>query len=133
MAKIECKITNENEHTTAVTHNYTVVGAGVGAVKGRASFDSGYHSNFSSSAGEGEGEGTTGETSDNSEKIYYPPNGPGKFETPESCGELFDERWRQMQLEAEGMMWFRGGNATATSSNNAYTYTGESKSNSGRL
>lgn len=131
MAKTEHKLGYETKNAAVATDDYTVAGAG--AIKKRASFDSGYHSNYDGGAGQGKGEGTTGETSNNAETTYYPPNGPGKFETPESCVELFDERWRQMQLEAEGITGVRNSNATATSIDNAYTYTGDSKSNSGRL
>ena len=126
MAKSEHKLTNEVKHTTSATDEHTVAGAG--AVKKRASFDSGYHSNHD--GGTGKGEGTTGETSNNAETTYYPPNGPGKSETPQSGVELFDERFRQMLLEAEGVMGFRSSatnNSNSNSnSNNAYTYTGNS-------
>lgn len=100
MAKSEHKLTNEIKHTTVATSNYTVANAGVD--KKRASFDSGYHSNYS--GGADEGEGTTGETISNAVSTYYPPNGPGKCETPQSGAELFDKRFRQMMGEVEGVI-----------------------------
>jgi hypothetical protein len=123
MANSEHKLTNETKQTTAAADNYTVTVAGAGAVEKRASFDSGYHSNYAG----GEGEGTTGETSYHAETAYYPPNGPGKFETPQSGAELFDERFRLMMGEVEGVMGARGSNATGTSTNGAYAYTGNGR------
>jgi hypothetical protein len=123
MANSKYKLTNETKHTTAATDIYTVSGAV--AVEKRASFDSGYHSNYA--GGEGEGE-DAGETSNNAQTTYYPPNGPGKYETPRSGAELFDERFQQMMDEAEGVMGFQSSNANTSNSNsnNAYTYTGNS-------
>ena len=129
MAKSEYKLTTETKHTTDAADNYTAASAGVD--KKRASFDSGYHSNYG--GGAGEGEGTIDETGSSAEATYYPPNGPGKFETPHSGAELFDERFRQMMGEAEGVMGFQSSNGTTTSTNNAYTYTGNSNNSSGRL
>ena len=129
MAKSEHKLTNETKHTTAAAGHCTVASAGVN--KKRASFDSGYHSNYG--GGAGKGEGTTGETSSNAEATYHPPNGPEKYETPQSGVELFDERFRQMMGEVEGVMGFQSSNGTTTSTNNAYTYTGNSNNSSGRL
>lgn len=119
MAKSEHKLGNEVKHTTAAPDEDTVASASAG--KKRASFDSGYHSNYS--GGAGEGKGTIDETSSSAEATYYPPNGPGKFETPHSGAELFDERFRQMMGEAEGVMGFQSSNGTTTSTNSTYTYT----------
>ncbi|KAG9201158.1 hypothetical protein G6514_006070 [Epicoccum nigrum] len=122
MSKSDYKLTNKTKHPTAATDNCPVSGAS--AVEKRASFDSGYHSNYGG-AGEGEGEGE-GKTSNNAGTIYYPPNGPGKSETPQSGAELFGQRLRQMLLEAEGVMGVQGSNGSAASTNNAYTYTDSS-------
>jgi hypothetical protein len=123
MANSEHKLTNETK-TIAATGKYSFAGAS--AVEKRASFDSGYHSNYAG----GEGECTTGETGKIVQATYYPPNGPGQFETPQSCAELFDERFRLMMGEAEGVMGVRGSNANTSNSNSNsngnYTYTGNS-------
>jgi hypothetical protein len=120
MATSDHKLTNETKNIAA-TDKYTVAGAV--AVEKRASFDSGYHSNYAG----GEGECTTGETGKIVQATNYPPNGPGQYETPRSSAELFDERLRLMMGEAEGVMGARGSNVSATGTNKAHTYTGNGR------